>query len=170
MNSFDGLQAQSEASAQQLADAAFLSTALPPDTLAMMQNQAYMTATLGRHGSIDATMMASFAGMDPFEFQRSISHSGSSQSQSPTLPDQFPSSESQPGQIFNDPFTNTFDPAPPMEGQPQSTKESDDESQRAEVSGITFRPEARFTNLNCRGEEPKIGQLNGLTGSAKIRV
>ena len=121
--------------AHQLVDVGYLGPHMNVDGMAMMQDPNFMTTASESHESIDAAMLAAFDENDPLNVRRSISYSSSSaQSQSPQLHNQFPGSELPHLQTFNNPFTNTLEQISPVTAGSSSRRDSDDESQRVEVS------------------------------------
>ena len=115
----------------------------------MMQDHSYMAATSGRHESIDTSMVTAFDESDPLNVRRSTSYSScSTQSQSPPLHSQFSGIDIPQLQTFTNPFTNTLEQISPVTATSSSRRDSDDESQRAEVGGHSSVP--RVSSLTTR--------------------
>lgn len=120
---------------QQSTDVGYLTSNLSNLDMAMIQVPNFMATAMGRHDSVDESMMVGFDDNDPLGVRRSISYSGSSaQSQSPPLPNHFSGVDLAHIQTFTNPFSNTLEQISPVTAAPQSRRDSDDEGHRAEVS------------------------------------
>ncbi len=124
----------------ELGDVGYLAPHMSLDGMTMMQDSNFMAATSGRHESIDTSMMTAFDESDALNVRRSISYgSSSTQSQSPPLHSQFPGLDIAQLQKFTNPFTNSLEQISPVTASSSSRRDSDDESQRAEVRGHLLR-------------------------------